>query len=172
VLIALALLALTAGILLEQRVGVVQDAARVKEVRILWTLAAQKMADLELDKTMWLGQGQDSQGDFGDISPAYASYTWAYHAAREPVETFDPTDPANQSQKPKEIFRLSLAVVSPGLPEPFVVEALLPVQEPKTPQPGDGSAPGAPGPAGTPGNAGSPPAPPGPAPAGTSGSKP
>jgi hypothetical protein len=159
VLIALAIIALTAGVLLEQRVGVVQDAARVKEIRILWALAAQKMAELELDKTMWLGQGQDSQGDFGDVSPAYAAYTWAYHAAREPVETFDPADPANQSSKPKEIFRVSLAVASPGLPEPYVVEALLPVQVPKTAQPPDGSAPGAAGPAGTPQNPGAPPAP-------------
>lgn len=151
VVIALAIIALTAIVLLDRRVEIVRDAGRSREVRIAWFLASQKMAELELDKSLWQGQGGQSSGDFGEIDAAYATFTWEYLAQRVPVETVDPQTVATP-QKPREVFRLELKVAAASLPEPVVIEAMFPVPESKpagTPPPGGPPGPGAPGP-GTP----------------------
>ena len=128
VILALAIIAIAVVVLLDQRLGAVRDAVRVRESRMAWALAAQKMAELELDKTIWLGQGQQSNGDFGEVDPDYGSITWEYVAAKEQVST---NDPMKLDEKPSEIFRLSVTVGSPGLEEPITLEGFFPVQQPK-----------------------------------------
>ena len=152
VVIALAIIALTAVVLLDRRVEVVRDAGRSRDIKTAWLLAAQKLAELELDKTLWAGEGGQSSGDFSEVDPAYAGWRWEYLAERMPVETIEPAL-LKPGQKKKEIFRLGLKVDSPDLGEPILLEAMFPV--PDAP-PADG-APAAPGTPGTPGTA--PPAP-------------
>ncbi len=145
VVVALAIIALTAVVLLDQRVEVVRDAGRARDARTAWVLASQRIAELEIDKTLWVGEGGSASGDFGDKGSDYAPYTWDYLISRRPVPTNDPLQP---QQKPKEIYHLALRVTAPGLEEPVVLEALFPVDPPK---------PAAPDPAGTP-PSGNPPA--------------
>jgi prepilin-type N-terminal cleavage/methylation domain-containing protein len=145
VVIALAIIALTAAVLLDRRVEIVRDAGRSRDVKTAWVLAAQKLAELELDKTLWLGEGSQSSGDFGEVDSAYAAWTWEYVAERIPVETVDPVD-LKPGQKPKEIFRVGLKVEGPGLGEPVMLEAMFPVQEPPAPSPpGTPANPASPG---------------------------
>lgn len=156
VVIALAILALTAIVLLDRRIEVVRDAGRSRDVRTAWVLATQKMGELELDKALWEGQGGQSSGDFAELGDAYARFTWEYLVVRVPVETVDPLT-MTTPQKPKEIFRLGLKVDAEGLGEPILLEAMFPVPEsrPKPAEapvnPADPAAPGTPGPAAPPG---------------------
>ncbi len=141
-MIALVIVALAAVVLLGQRVDVVRETARARDVRTVWTLAAQKMADLELDRAIWIGTGGGSSGDFAELDAAWAGFTWEYQAQRIPVELREIPEPG---EKPREIFRLTLAVRGPEFAEPIVLEALFPVAKPPaTAAPGTGT-PGAPG---------------------------
>jgi hypothetical protein len=129
-MIALVIIALTAVVLLAQRVDVVREAVRARDIRVVWVLAAQKLADLELDRTLWAGTGgAGSSGDFGEQNTDYAGITWEYRIERVPVETAEPQAVPEQ-EKPKEIFRLTLLVTGPTLEGPVVLEALMPVAEP------------------------------------------
>ena len=109
-----------------------------------WVLASRKIAELELDKTLWTGTGGSSNGDFGELEAEYAGFTWEYLAVREPVEVQDPAL-LKPGSKLKEVFRLALAVRAPGSTEPVVLEAMFPVAqieeteavEPKPPPPGE-----------------------------------
>ena len=149
VMIALVIVALAAVVLLGQRVDIVREATRARDLRTVWLLAAQKMADLELDRTLWAGTGAGSSGDFGELDAAYAGFTWEYQAQRMLVEMQEQPEPG---AKPREIFRLTLAVNGPGMAEPVVLEGLFPVAEPVpaappaagTPAPGGGDKPGPP----------------------------
>ena len=138
VVIALAIIALTAVVLLDRRAEVVRDAGRSRDVRIAWFLASQKMGELELDKSLWQGEGGSSSGDFGELGEPYARFTWEYIVVRVPVETVDPlTTPT--PQKPKELFRLGLKVDVEGLGEPILIEAMFPVSEPTPAAPAEGT---------------------------------
>jgi hypothetical protein len=138
-MIALVIIALAAVVLLGQRVDVVREASRARDVRTAWILAAQKLADLELDRTLWAGTGASSSGDFAEFDAAYAGFTWEFRAERIPVELRERPDP---SEKPREIFRLTLAVKAEGLGEPIVLEALFPVQQAPAAAPPGPEAPG------------------------------
>ena len=146
-MLALAILAMAVVVVLDQRVDVVREAAAARDARTMWMLASRKIAELEIDRQLWLGTGGTSSGDFSELDPEYAPFTWEYVAAREPVETMDPSQ-VKPGQKPKEIFRLVLAIGAPGHERPLVVEAMLPVQEIPT-APAEGT--GAPSGSGTPG---------------------
>ncbi len=146
VVIALAIIALTAVVLLDRRVEIVRDAGRSRDVRIAWFLASQKLGELELDKALWQGQGGSSSGDFGELGEPYARFTWEYMVVRVPVETVDPLSTPTP-QKPKEIFRLGLKVATEGLGEPILLEAMFPVPESKPAAPAEGT-PQPPGPPG------------------------
>ena len=64
-----------------------------------------------------------------------------------PVETVDPLD-LKPGQKQKEIFRVGLKIDGPGLGEPVLLEAMFPVQEPKSgapPADGNPASPATPG---------------------------
>jgi len=140
VVIALAIIALTAVVLLDRRVEVVRDAGRSRDVRIAWFLASQKLGELELDTSLWQGQGGSSSGDFGEVGEPYARFTWEYMIVRVPVETVDPLSTPTP-QKPKEIFRIGLKVDAEGLGEPILLEAMFPVPEAKPAAPAEGTPP-------------------------------
>ena len=157
-MLALAILALATVVVLDQRVDVVREAAGARDARTLWMLATRKMAELELDPQLWVGQGGTGGGDFSELDPAYAAFTWEYQILREPVETADPSQ-LKPGQKPKELFRLTLGVAGPGMAEPLRIEAQLPVKEAVEAKPESGEPP----PSGeTPAPPGTPPPPPGP----------
>jgi hypothetical protein len=162
VLIAMAIIGVTAVVLLDQRIAVVQDAARARDKRTCWVLAAQKLAELELDKTLWTGRGSSNNGDFLDVDREYAAFTWEYEIIREVIETGDPSQPAQQQDdsKKKEVFRLTLGVRAPGMDDPIVFEAEFPTTPPPAPAAaaaGDAANPtGAPASASTPPSGGAP----------------
>lgn len=142
VMIALAILGTAAVVILDQRVDVVREAVTARDARTTWMLASRKMAELELDPTLWKGTGGSSNGDFSEVHPDYAGFTWEYLAVREPVETQDPAL-MKPGEKPKELFRVTLAVRAPGNDLPMVLEAHFPVQELETapPAPAEGTPP-------------------------------
>jgi hypothetical protein len=99
-----------------------------------------------------VGLGGRGGGDFAELDPDYAPFTWEYQAQREAVETVDP-GLMKPGQKPKEIFRLALHVRGPGMAEPLTIEAQLPVREAveSKPESGEPPPPGQPPPAPPPG---------------------
>ena len=125
VMIALSILAITAVALMGRRTQIVQDAITTRDARMVWILAAQKMAELELDTDLWKGEGGSSRGDFFDLGPEYGDFSWEYEAVIIEVPT---NDPENDEEKPKEIFHLILTVYADGAPEPYVLESRLPLQ--------------------------------------------
>lgn len=134
VMLAMAILGLTAVVLLQKRVEIVRDAARAKDLRTIWVLASQKMAELELNHDLWSGAGFQSNGDFGDVAPEYGAITWEYQIVPEPIDLSDPKDPKSD-QKPRTLLRLTLALRSSGIEEPLVLEAEFPVYQPPPPAP-------------------------------------
>jgi hypothetical protein len=132
-MIAMAIIALTAVVLLDQRMLIVRDAGRARDMRTVWILASQKMSELELDKTLWTGLGSQSNGDFGDVDPDYAPFQWEYQIVREAVEISDPAAPAANpnDQKKRELFRLTLSVRTPSSDDPIVLEGEFTVDPPK-----------------------------------------
>jgi prepilin-type N-terminal cleavage/methylation domain-containing protein len=131
VLIAMAIIGLTAVVLLDQRIGIVQDAAKARDKRTSWVLASQKLAELELDPTIWTGLGSQNNGDFAEVDPELAAFQWEYQIVRELIDTAGPTDPKKDDPKKRELFRLTLSVRAPGSDEPIVLEAEFPVDPPK-----------------------------------------
>ena len=133
VMIALAIIAVTAVFLLDRRVDLVRDAARSRDLRAVWALASQKMAELELDKSLWTGTGAQSNGDFSEIDPSYREVLWEYLVVRQPVDVSDPDVQAKEV--PREILRLTLGVWTAGMAPPVVLEGLFPIQELQTSAP-------------------------------------
>lgn len=128
----MAIIGITAVVLLDQRVAIVQDAARTRDRRTVWVLAAQKLAELELDKTLWVGLGTQNNGDFADVDPEYAPFTWEYQIVREVIETADPATPPKEDAQKRELFRLTLSVRAPGVEDPIVLEGEFSTTPPKT----------------------------------------
>jgi prepilin-type N-terminal cleavage/methylation domain-containing protein len=135
VMIAMAIVALTAVVLMDQRIAIVRDAGRARDMRSAWVLASQKMAELELDKTLWTGLGSQSNGDFGDVSQDYTLFQWEYQILREPIDISDPTKPAEakDDKKKRELYRLTLTVRTPAGEDPIVLEAEFSIDPPKPP---------------------------------------
>src|SRR5215831_2597872 len=104
VMIAMAIIGITAVVLLEQRLQVVRDAARARDLRTAWILASQKLAELELDKTLWLGQGSQNNGDFSEVDAEYGHFLWDYQIVKVPIDIGDPKDPESD-KKPRELLR-------------------------------------------------------------------
>ena len=148
VMIAMAIIGVTATVLLQQRIEIVRDAARARDLRTAWILTSQKMAELELDPTLWTGAGMQSNGDFAEVDPDYGAFYWEYQIVREPIDLSDPRDPKAE-KKLRELMRLTLLVRAPNAEDPIVVEAQFPIQDPKaTPPPAPEG--GTPPPSGTP----------------------
>src|SRR5262245_25186475 len=162
VMIAMAIIGVTAVVLLQQRIEIVRDAARARDLRTAWILTSQKMAELELDRTLWAGAGLQSNGDFSEIDPEYGVFYWEYQIVREQIDITDPND-LKAEKKIRELMRLTLQVRAPNVEAPIILEAEYPIKDPKeappvSPPAADGSTP-APPPA-----AGIAPQPPGPRP--------
>jgi prepilin-type N-terminal cleavage/methylation domain-containing protein len=134
VLIAMAIVGITAVVLLDQRIAIVQDAGRARDMRTCWILASQKMAELELDKTLWVGLGTSSNGDFADVDPDYGLFNWEYSILREVIDTTPQGEAASKDEaKKRELYRLTLTVRAPGINDPIILEAEFPVAPPKPP---------------------------------------
>ena len=140
VMIAMAIIGITAVVLLEQRIEVVRGAARARDLRSTWVLTSQKLAELELDKALWTGTETQSNGDFAEVDPEFALYRWDYQIVREPIEVLDPKDP-DADKKPRELMKLTLVVRTPGVEEPIVIEAEFPIKENKPDEPPPETAP-------------------------------
>ena len=140
VMVALAIIALASVMLLSQRLDLVREAQHSRDVRTAWILAAQKVAELELDPKLWVGEGGAGAGDFGEPDPEYRHFTWEFQIEREEVPTNDSNDP---DEKPREIFRLRLAVNGPALEEPIRLEAFFPIEQgvPVKEEPAEDKAP-------------------------------
>lgn len=140
----MAIIAMTAVVLLDQRLEVVRDAARARDLRTSWVLASQKLAELELDKTLWTGVGSQSNGDFSDVDSEVANFLWEYQIVRLPIDITDPKD-LKSDKKPRELLRLTLGVRAPGIEDPLVLEAEFPIRDPASPPAasGDGKDPAA-----------------------------
>jgi prepilin-type N-terminal cleavage/methylation domain-containing protein len=123
VLVAMAIIGITAVVLLDQRIAIVKDAARARDKRTCWVLASQKMAELELDKTLWVGLGSSNNGDFSDVDPEYGAFSWEYQIVREEIQTSDPAQTKTDEIKKRELYRLTLLVRAPGIEEPIILEA-------------------------------------------------
>jgi hypothetical protein len=131
-MIALAIVSLTAVILLDRRLEVVRDAGRSRDLRTAWMLASQKIAELELDPSLWTGTGGQSHGDFAEIDPDYSRFRWDYLVQREPVDVEErrPGREPAAPGRPRELMKLTFAVRADTLEEPVLIEAKFPVFEP------------------------------------------
>jgi hypothetical protein len=123
-MVALAIVGLVAVVLLVKRVDVVQDAAKTRDHRLAWTLAAWKMGEIERDKALFEGSAWSDSGDCSELSPEYAAYLWEYQMDREKVATNDPDNPDEQ---PKEIWLLKLKILRPDQPPLVEMHAMFPV---------------------------------------------
>lgn len=162
VLVALGILGTTAVLLLGRRLEIVREAAWSRDVRVAWILAARKMAELELDRSLWEGAGGSAAGDFGQDDPAYAGFTWEYLATRRPIPLEDPHRPEEKAlAKPRELFHLVVRIGIPDVEEPVVLESFFPIPsaQPEAAEesaPPAGRDPDAAPPAGSPSREGSP----------------
>ena len=134
VMIAMAIIGVTAVVLLQQRIEIVRDAARARDMRTSWILTSQKLAELELDPTLWAGPGMQSNGDFSEVDPEYGAFYWDYTIVREQIDLADPRDPKAE-KKLRDLMRLTLTVRAPNAEEPIIVEAQFPIQDPKAAPP-------------------------------------
>ena len=126
VMMALAVFAVAAAILLPLPRKYLADTGHARDQRIAWTLAAQKMSEIELDESIFRGQGDGSSGDFHEEGHPGFLYEWT--AERIEVDTVDEGDMETQ---PKEIFQVRL-VVQRGAESSegglITLEAMFPVQ--------------------------------------------
>lgn len=132
VLVAFAIIAIAAAVLLHQRVEVVRDAAKVRDARLGWTLAAWKMGEIERDPKVFAQDRDDRKdGTFEDYAEEYAEYRWEYELKKEEVST---NDGENPNEKPREIFRLTLTVL-PAEGEPLIeIQGMFPIPKPPAQQ--------------------------------------
>jgi len=116
VLVAILIVAVVSMVLLYRRIDVVRDAARVRDERIAWTLAALKMGDLSRDPSTI--QNSDS-GDFSADSPDQDGFRWSYESVLEPV----PLDEGPELT-PRTVRRVKLKILDPEDVELQTLEAM------------------------------------------------
>jgi len=127
VLVALAIIATVIVVLLGRRVEILEQTGRARDQRLAWALAAQKMADVELDPYLFQGEGGGKSGDFRELGDEYAGFVWEWDAAKEEVASNDPT---KRDEKAKQIFRVKLVVKKEGEKSDLVsLEAMFPIQK-------------------------------------------
>src|SRR5258706_9143105 len=107
IMVALAIVAGVIVILLDQRLKATQDALRIRDQRLGWTLAAWKMSAIELDDTLLAGPNESDAGTFEEYSSDYSGFVWEYEAAREKIY---PDGENNPEGKTREVFRVLLKV--------------------------------------------------------------
>lgn len=112
------IIAVVAMVLLHRRIDVVRDAARVRDERVAWTLAALKMGDLSRDPSLIVSS---DSGDFAQESPDQADFRWSYESQREAIPLDEP-----QGQAAREILRVRLKILDPDNLELQLLEAMFP----------------------------------------------
>ena len=117
VLVAILIVATVAIVLIYRRIDVVQDAARVRDQRVAWTLAALKLGDLSRDPEKIL---DSDSGDFSEGGEsALENFRWTYEATWDPV----PLDGAAEA-KPRAVRRVRLVILGPEEAELQTLEAM------------------------------------------------
>src|SRR5258705_7415429 len=91
VLIAVLIIAVVAMVLLYRRIDIVRDAAKIRDERVGWTLAAFKMGELSMNPA---DIRPSDSGDFSRDLPDQGEYRWTYEAIRAPVPLDEPQDEA------------------------------------------------------------------------------
>ena len=107
VMIALVILALTIVPLLSVNTRVMSQAVATRDERAAAVLLGQKMAELEMDPTLFQGEGSTGSSDFSTLDPLYENYRYDYEVVLENVVTSDKEDP---SKEPKRLYRLTVAL--------------------------------------------------------------
>lgn len=125
VLVAILIVAVVAMVLLNRRIEVVKDAARIRDERVAWTLLAFKMGDLSRDPA---AIAPSDSGDFSTDSPDQAAFRWSYESQREPVPLDESPD-----QKAREVLRVRLKIFDPEDVELQALEAMFSVEPEQTP---------------------------------------
>ncbi len=123
VLVAILIIAVVAIVLLYRRIDVIRDAARVRDERVAWTLAALKMGDLSRDPA---AISPSDSGDFAGDAPDQAGFRWSYESEREDV----PLDEAPE-QAARQVLRVRLKIFDPEDVELQSLEAMFSL-EPET----------------------------------------
>src|SRR6185503_19791692 len=116
VLVAILIVAVVAMVLLYRRIDVVQDAARVRDERVAWTLAALKLGHLSRDPPVIL---DSDSGEFSVDSPDQGGFRWSYESVLEPV----PLDEGPE-QTPRTVRRVKLKILDAEDVELQTLEAM------------------------------------------------
>ena len=111
VVVALGIVALAIVPLLIKNGENIQSADDTRTARHAWVLLAQKMAELEIDDTIFVDDGGTDAGDFGELDPIYEGYGWEYEITLDDVPT---NDAENPEEEPTQIYRLVLTVTWDG----------------------------------------------------------
>lgn len=121
VMMAIAIIGLVATLVLVQRIEIVAETTVTRDMRTAWALAAQKMAQIEMEIKQEKYERHTSSGNF-DNEP---EFRFEYTVDKEEIVVSDP----NASQEKRaEILKIKLTVTTPGK-EPIVLEAYYPKQE-------------------------------------------
>ena len=121
VLVAVLIVAVVAIVLINRRIEVVQDAARLRDERVAWTLAALKMGDLSRDPAAIM---DSDSGDFSKDAPDQANFRWSYESHLEPIPLDEGPD-----ETPRSLRRVKLKILDPEDVELQTLEALFPPTE-------------------------------------------
>ncbi len=105
VMMAIAIFALAAAMMLPQPRRFLLMTGTARDQRVAWTLAAQKMAEIELDSSNFEGSGGGSSGDF--VEEGHPGFFYQWSAERIEVNTVEEGDFESQ---PKEIFHVKLVI--------------------------------------------------------------
>jgi prepilin-type N-terminal cleavage/methylation domain-containing protein len=116
VLVAVLIVAVVCVVLLYRRIEVVQDAGRIRDERVAWTLAALKMGDLSRDPAAIM---DSDSGDFSADLPDQEGFRWSYESQLEPI----PVDEA-PDQQPRSLRRVRLKILDAEDAELQMLEAM------------------------------------------------
>jgi len=125
VLVAILIVAVVSMVLLNRRIEVVKDAARIRDERVAWLLVAFKMGDLSRDPA---AIAPSDSGDFSADLPDQAAFRWSYESVREAVPLDETPD-----QKAREVLRVRLKIIDPEDIELQTLEAMFSVEPEPSP---------------------------------------
>ncbi|HTF57601.1 MAG TPA: type II secretion system protein [Planctomycetota bacterium] len=125
VLVAILIIAVVAMVLLYRRIDIVRDAAKIRDERVGWTLAALKMGELSMNPA---DIRPSDSGDFSLDLPDQGEYRWTYEAIREPVPLDEP-----EGEAAHEVLRVTLKILDPENTELQTLEAIFPAPAQATP---------------------------------------
>ena len=116
------ILAIASVVLLDRRVGIIRETTEARDARMVWVLAANKIAELELDPTLWTGDGGGSaNGDFSEVGPEYAGFAWEYEIVKIEIPMNEPEEPPEED--PPYVYQLTLNLYGPGQEVPYAIQA-------------------------------------------------